>query len=86
MIVLILVLMLVMWCCVLPQVNQLHAMLKGPLHSLVDVTLARHGLGAHFTIRVQRHRFFEASEIQASSTLRSVESPGSTQSSPRTLV
>ena len=41
------------------QVKQLHNMLRGPIHSKVDITLARHGIGKHFTISITRHNFHE---------------------------
>ena len=37
------------------SVRQLHAMLRGPKHSEVELTLARGGSGGLFTVRVLRH-------------------------------
>jgi hypothetical protein len=78
--------------CLDTQVHQLHSMLRGTLHSLVDLTLARPGNSKHFTVRVMRHGYHEYDDVDTPRSgfghheSHDVDTPRSAGSAPRTLV
>jgi hypothetical protein len=59
----------------------LHAMLRGPLHSTVNLKLARSNTGAEYTVVVLRHGFKAFVDPNSDSVNSWIKTPG-TKSSP----